>query len=101
MIIVAEVNMHQLSASIKLEVFIVLVMTIMDTVCLLMVQHVKVYRINVHIHVCRQTDRLTDKHNITYHNPAAHAPRVNEHKQINECIAPLTKPEFQLILHML
>ena len=50
MIIVAEVNLHQLSVSIKLVVFIVLVMTIVDTVCLLMVQLVKVYRMNVHVY---------------------------------------------------
>ena len=31
-------------------VFVVLVMTIVDTVCLLMVQHVKVYRMNVHVY---------------------------------------------------
>ena len=38
MIIVAEVNLHQLSASIKKEVFNVLVMSIQDIVYLLMVQ---------------------------------------------------------------
>ena len=51
MIIVAEVNLHQLSVSINWVVFIVLVMTIVDTVCLLMVQLVKVYRMNVHVYI--------------------------------------------------